>query len=275
MTEKSNRIRGLDRGLAVIEHLAQNGHSSLADLRKSTGLTNPTLLRILNTLIERSWVRRNIVEGRYELSHALGAVLGENARGHALAELAAPYLLELKTRQAGWPSDVSAVIEPGRIEIVESTRLRGPMAPTRTGLGLRPSMVLSAHGRAILAFSSPEVSKRHLDRIEATGTKEERLWIQSGRLGKVIEKTRAQGFGEREAAYWAPPFDPGPELGAMAVPIMSSTGVHGTISLVWIADDMNVEEVLDFGSLEDLRRAAARIGLALEGSGIVAPLSAA
>ena len=272
MTEKSDRIRGLDRGLAVIEHLARNGHSSLADLRKSADLPNPTLIRVLNTLVERRWVRRNIVEGRYELSHALGAVLGENARGHVLAELAAPFLLDLKARQAGWPSDLSAVIEPGMIEIVESTRIRGPMAPTRTGLGLRPSMVYSAHGRAILAFSAPEIAAQHIERIKVKGSKEERNWIDSGRLDEVIRQSRAQGFGERKKAYWEPPFDPGPELGAMAVPILSTSGVHGSVSLVWIAEDMSLDEVLSIGSLDDLRRTAARIGVALERYGVKAPI---
>ncbi len=136
---------------------------SLSQLRASTGLTNATLLRVLNTLQRRNWVRRNIVEGQFELSHSLGMVLGESTLAHPLAEHAAPILLDLKGRQAGWPSDLCAVIAPGQIEIVESTRSRGPMAPSRSGLGIRPSMVFSAHARAILAFSSEDIAERHLD----------------------------------------------------------------------------------------------------------------
>ena len=73
----NDHIRALGRGLEVIELLSQKGQMSLADLRHATGLPNPSLLRILSTLQHRKWVRRSIVEGRYELNHSLGALLGE------------------------------------------------------------------------------------------------------------------------------------------------------------------------------------------------------
>ncbi|WP_168798039.1 helix-turn-helix domain-containing protein [Pacificoceanicola onchidii] len=264
-------IRALDRGLLLVETLSQRGQMTLAELRRSTGLSNPTLLRILLTLQERGWVRRNIAEGRYELAHSLGNLLGETARAHPLAEIAAPYLLELKSRQAGWPSDLCTMLGAGRIEIIESTRIRGPLAMTRTALGIRPSMVLSAHGRAILSFSSKEQRQIHLDGMKKAANKEDQRWIESGKLDAVIAQTRAQGFGLREPNYWQPPFDPGPEHAAMAVPVLSKTGVHGSISLIWMADEMSLDEVLALGSLQDLQKSSARIGVALDRAGIAAP----
>ncbi len=95
MTEPAppKQIRALDRGLEVVEHLSNNGLSTLADLRRATGLSNATFLRVLATLRERGWVRRNIVEGQYELAYSLGDLLGAHYRAHPLAELAAPVLL--------------------------------------------------------------------------------------------------------------------------------------------------------------------------------------
>lgn len=264
-------IRALERGLQVIELLSQCGAMTLADLRKACGLSNPTLLRILLTLQSRGWVRRNIVEGRYELAHSLGTLLGEAARAHPLAELAAPFLLDLRARQASWPTDLCTLVGPGKIEIVESTRLRGPMALTRTSLGIRPSMVLSAHGRVILAFSSEEQGLRHIEEIRQTGTKEDILRIENGSFADEIARTRARGYGLREPDYWQPPFDPGPELGAMAVPILSRTGVHGSLSLMWIASESSLEKILSQGGLQDLQKTSAKIGVALGKAGIAAP----
>lgn len=269
---KAERIRSLERGLDVVEHLSRNGHVTLAELRQATGLKNATLFRVLATLRARGWVRRNLVEGRYELSHSLGNLLGETARAHPLAEFAEPILLDLKGRQAGWPSDLCAVLGPGRIEIIESTRIRGPMAPTRTSLGIRPSLVYSAHGRAVLAFSRPEIAEQHLERVRQYATKEELWWIESGKLAAEIEATRKRGFGLREPNYWSPPFDPGPEVGAMAVPILTPEGIYGTLSLLWVADEMDLDEVLAFGSLDDLRRACVRIAAALQREGIEVPM---
>ena len=259
------RVRALDRGLEVIEHLSNNGLSSLGSLRRATGLTNATLLRLLATLQDRGWVRRNIVEGQYELAHSLGALLGENARAHPLAEIAAPFLLEMKCRRLGLPSDLCAIVGPGRLEIVESTRIRGPLAPARTGLGIRPSMIFSAHGRAILGHLGGDELEAHLAHLRSSGKRRERQWLEDDKLAAEIQRTRELGYGQRDEDYWVEVgFDHGPNLGAIAVPIVSSSGLHGTVSVLWLRDDMDLHEVLELGALEDMRRAAARIGPALD-----------
>ncbi len=266
-----DRVRALERGLQIVELLSRRGLSSLADLRRETGLGNAALYRLLGTLQARGWVRRNIVEGQYELAHSLGTLLGEAARAHPLAELAAPILLDLKGRMAGLPSEIATIRAPGKIEIIESTRLRGPMAPLRTGLGLRPSMVMSAHGRVILAFVDPAERAAHLAAITGSATKRERGLIDTGGLEREIATARARGYGLREPAFWMPPFDNSPEMGAMAVPILSRSGVHGSLSLLWIAEDMSLEEVLSKGSYDDLRKGADKIGQTLDRHGIAAP----
>jgi len=275
MENGPKRIRALDRGLAVIEHLSNAGLSTLADLRAATGLGNATLLRVLATLQDRGWARRNIVEGQYELTHSLGDILGANARAHPLAETAAPFLVRMASRQNGFPSDLCAVLGPGKIEIIESTRLRGPMAPARSGLGIRPSMLLSAHGRAILAFGSEKQREAHLAATRVQATNRERGWLESDRLSAELAATQARGYGLREVEYWVERvFEPGPDLGAMAVPILSSGGLHGTLSLLWLREDMDLADVLAQDGLDDLRRAAAHIGAAMERAGHAAPVIA-
>lgn len=270
------RIRSLERGLSVVERLSNYGPSTLADLRRSTGLANATLLRLLTTLQARGWVRRNIVEGQYELTHSLGNLLGASARAHPLAELAAPILLGMTSRQVGLPSDLCTLVGPGKIEIVESTRSRGPMAPTRTGLGIRPAMLLSAHGRAMLAFLPEQEVQAHIAALKASCTRQERQWLEGSRLRTELEQTRARGYGLREAEYWVEnAFDPGPDLGAIAVPILSRSGLHGTVSVLWLRDDMSLDDVLALGSLDDMRQASARIGAALDRVGYQAPRFAA
>lgn len=270
--QTQERLRTLDRGLAIVEFLSRNGPTPLAGLRKTTGLANATLLRLLFTLQERGWVRRNIAEGQYELAHSLGDLLGQRARAHPLAELAAPFLLNMRSRELGLPSDLCTIMALGKLEIIESTRMRGPMAPARTGLGIRPSMVRSGHGRAVLAFAPQDQVKVHLDYLKAGGTKTEKLWIENGQLDLEIAATRKRGFGLREYGYWVTSgFEPGPDLGAMAVPILSSSGVHGTVSVIWLRDDMSMEDVLKLGALKDLQDTAARIGAELDRTGAKAP----
>lgn len=274
--QNPERLRTLDRGLAIVEFLSCNGPTPLAGLRKATGLANATLLRLLFTLQERGWVRRNIAEGQYELAHSLGDLLGAKARAHPLAELAAPILLELRPLQLGLPTDLGTPVAPGKMEIIESTRQRGPLAPVRTGLGLRPSMVFSAHGRAGLAFAPQAEAAAHLTQLRRFASKRELHWLNSGKLKRELERTRERGFGLREPDYWEIfATEPGPNLGALAVPILSSSGWHGTISLLWLSDDTSLEEVVAQGALADLRAAAQKLSAMLDRAGMAAPRFAA
>lgn len=265
-------IRALDRGLSIVELLSDSGVQTLAQLRRSTGLSNATLLRVLATLQTRGWVRRNIAEGQYELTHSLGDVLGANARAHPLAETAAPFLLKMKTRNLGFLSDLCAVIGPAKMEVIESTRVRGPLAPGRTGMGIRPSMIRSAHGRAFLAFAPTDQFDVHLKALERSENSENRRWLEDGRFESEIEDARKCGYGKRDDDYFLMnAFDEVPDLAAIAVPILSSSGVHGTISILWMREDTSIDDVLSIGALDDMQTAASRIGEALDRKRILAP----
>lgn len=270
--EGPKRIRAIERGLSVIEYLSNHGLSTLAELRHATGLSNATLLRVLVTLQDRGWVRRNIVEGQYELAHSLAKILGANERAHPLAEIAAPIMLEMRTRELGIPSDLCALIGPGRLEIVESTRMRGPLAPWRTGLGICPSMIRSAHGRAFLAFAPKADREFHLQAALDLDYRADRQWLEGKRIEPVVEETRQQGYGLREEDYYIDAdFDPLYDTSALAVPVMSQSGIHGSLSLMWLQRETSLEDVLALGSLKMLQSAADQIGAEMDRNGIKAP----
>ena len=269
MTAK--RIRALERGLVVIEALSQSGALSLAQLRMKTGLDNATLLRITATLIDRGWVRQLIVEKKYELSHSLENILGVQSRGHPMAEIAAPILLKLRDNVLDLPSDLCAIIGDGQFEVVESTRKKGPLAQARTGLGLRPSVFHSAHGRAILASMTDEKRNRHVTAYLNKARKEEVAWYQRGLLTEQITATQKQGFGMREANYWELPFDGTAAIGAIAVTIKNQSGIYGSLSLLWLEEQHSLDDILQAGLLARLDEAAADIGERLWQNQIHAP----
>lgn len=265
------RIRALERGLIVIEALSKSGSLSLAQLRKQTGLDNATLLRIIATLTDRGWVRQLIVEKKYELSHSLGDILGAQSRGHPMAELAAPILLALRDNALDLPSDLCAIIGTGQIEIVESTRVKGPLAHARTGLGLRPSLFLSAHGRAILT-SLPEAQRRvFIDAFLNRARKDDSAWYQRGNLEKEIAAVKSRGFAMREKDYWEPPFDGNSSVGAIAVTIENNDGVHGALSLLWLEEQHSLDDILQARLPARLQKAAKDIAAILAQQKIKAP----
>lgn len=271
MQQSYKKIRAVERALAVMEILSMHGPLSLVQLRAKTGLDNATLMRLLRTLIERGWVRQLLVEKKYELSHSFGLIYGSHLRANPIADLATPSLVALKSNAFGLPSDLSTLVQEGVIEIVESSRSRGPMAPSRTALGLRPSIFRSALGRAILAAMTDQDRKRHIEAYLRRARKDEVAWYQLGHWDKVLSETRRQGFGQREPLYWEPPFDDAPEFDAMAVAIQNDTGVYGAISLIWFTKDYDCSDIVKAGLLDELKQAADTISATLLQKGVTAP----
>ena len=267
------KIRAVERALLVIETLSQSGSLSLIQLRQKTGLDNATLLRILTTLTDRGWVRPLIVEKKYTLSHSLGARLDTSAWAHPISELAAPVMLALKSNPFHLPSDLCAIVGEGIVEIVESTRQRGPLAPTRTGLGLRPSLFKSAHGRAILAAMPDSVRIQHLEKFLNRASKEDKLWYQQGLFEEEIARTQDRGYGIREPHYWEPPFDEDPAFCAIAVCIQNEAGIYGSISLIWLEQELSLEQILKAELAQKLTLAAQEIADALARNNIPAPIA--
>ena len=151
-------IKGLERGIKVLQILQSEQISSLQDLHLATSYSKPSLLRILNTLMGTGMVTRRLADGHYRLS-ALTDVVRRRDRYDRVAEAAAPVLIRL-CKKVKWPSDLY-VPAGDHLERRETSRpnspfvLRSPVRPggigTRigwlmTGSGTRVSRVVSGEG---------------------------------------------------------------------------------------------------------------------------------
>ena len=188
-----------------------------------------------------------------------------------MAEIAVPILLKLIQNPYSLPSDLCAIRGFGQFEIIESTRLRVTMEPGRTGLGLQPSLFQSAHGRVILAHMSDEMCEKHIQAFLNRARKVDISWYNSCRLDAELEITRAGGYGIREELYCEPTFDESPPIGAIADPIITRDGIHGSLSLLWLEEHLSADTVIRSGLLERLKESACDISTKLSEGNIPAP----
>ena len=71
MTEaRYHRVRGLEKGLAVLRAMNRLGEASAASVAGTTGLPRPTAHRLLETLLATGYVARGRVRGTYRLTNA-------------------------------------------------------------------------------------------------------------------------------------------------------------------------------------------------------------
>src|SRR6266545_5912267 len=174
--QRSDTIRGLQRGLQVLHVLQSSAICSLHDVHVATRISKPSLLRILNTLERAGLVSRRLADGHYRIS-ALTRDARKRDRYDRVAEAAAPVFDRL-CRKVLWPSDL-LVPAGDHMERRETNRSRSPflLRPTSsaTAVGQPVGWLLTAVGRAYLAFCPDKEREAILRRLRKTNRPDDRL----------------------------------------------------------------------------------------------------
>jgi IclR family mhp operon transcriptional activator len=238
-------IEPVRRSFAVLEALSHRRTTTLSVLTGETGLPRPTVVRLLHTLIALGYAARVSRQQGYRLTdRVLG--LAESIRfvDH-LVDAALPHMRRF-TEEHGWPLYL-ATISQGAIVIRHSTAPESPMSFEGAGLNLRRPVLISALGRAWLAFC-PDEERRAILRDVGGVTRRQEAALES-----VLEKVRRDGV-----AFTQPPRPT--RLHGIAVAIRRGPRVLGSLSMRFPRSAMTEEEVAGrFGRrLQSLARAIAR-----------------
>lgn len=252
-------IKGLERGLLVLQALQMQPDSSLHELYLVTRISKPSLLRILHTLARAGLVTRRLADGRYRIGATLSHTPSRREHHDRIAEAAAP-VLERLCRRVSWPSDLM-VPAGDHMEIRESARARSPILLQQERIGWPVSWLLSAVGRAYLAYCPAKERQRIVDLLRASARPEDRMAREPSRLNAALAEIRARGYATRDAMhvggyYGGPPHADG--LLAIAVPLRDGARVLGAINMLWLRTAHTVEAFAE-RHLPDLQAAAAEI----------------
>ncbi len=231
MTKLENR--SLDRGIMLLEVLARNGASSLADLHRETGIAKSTIRRLLGTLMRRRMVRRSLADKRYRINITLPASAGAPipAELAVLVDVTMPHAIEL-TKSIGWPSDVH-IIDGHNMRIVDSTRPLSPFHLYRGLVNRRLNIFGSATGMICLAsMRDAAIEQLH------QATQGDRVWgiarfnLSFDEYLDEIRQTRERGYGIRLTHYLGETvLDDG--LAAIALTIRHQDRPLGALSILW------------------------------------------
>jgi IclR family mhp operon transcriptional activator len=253
-------IRAIGRGLDVIEALNESPVTSLAALHERTGLPKPSLVRLLETLIERGYVVRVSRTEGYALTEAVLRLACGIRERDRLVDLARP-LMEAFTRRHKWQVSLSTS-ETDAMRVRFSTRHISPFARDQSYVNRRIPMLRSAMGRAYFAHCG-----RH-ERDVILQTRRDASDVlpierDPAALATLVRCTRAHGFAVPEAPI-------SDRVRSFAVPILQADepdSAIGAISLFYYASVMRLDEALA-AYLPPLQQLAAEIAAGLlEGRG--------
>lgn len=229
----SKTIQALARGLKIVNVIdAADSPVSLKDLHETTGMDKATILRILATLENEGWVYRGIGDNRYRLTYKLHDLGMRLSVEDAIAQVSAPVLDRLQ-RELQWPSDISVYDGEG-MAIIETSRRRSPFVVNREVLGYKPSILMSAMGRAYLAHCDARRLEMILELLKKCEGKEAELASNRRYIDAMLSDIRVKGYAERSPDITTLHSDEEVDLDAIAVPIMVMGDVQASLNVVWM-----------------------------------------
>lgn len=191
MANKTQTVKSLDRGLALLELLANSkGSLCLLDLVRKTQYPKSSIHSLLVTLQRRGYIQRNDRNGSYMFDLKLLGLADLAMNGLKLQDDATPFLRDL-VKDTGLTVHM-AVLE--RYEAVLVARVQAPgLFPLATWVGLRLGLHCTALGKAMMAFLPPsEVDEfRNSRRLARHNDNTICSWK---RLDRELETTARQGY---------------------------------------------------------------------------------
>jgi IclR family transcriptional regulator, mhp operon transcriptional activator len=224
------------RGLAVLEALNRRPISSVEQIAGRTGLPKATIVRML----------RNLAAGGYaqQLPRRKGYMLGERVlnlssgfRSRDLVVEAARPLIMAFTAKHKWPVSL-ATLEIDSMRVRVSSGAESPFATStdRARLNRRVPLMISAHGRAYLAFCPDDERAIILALLRASSRGDDLSARDEHFVGSTLTAIRRAGY----AITASMPDEPAIGL---SVPVFSDDRVLATISLRYLGKAMPEAEV--------------------------------
>ncbi len=223
--DSTRPIRALQRGLEVLTELNRLERAAINTLAAAAGLPRTTTYRILETLRLAGYVDRDAHDDCYRPTIMVRA-LSDGFDDEALVAHIARPLLAVLGSQIVWP--VAIATAAGSTMMIRETT-QSPLALELFSAGVRVPMLGSAAGRAYLAFCPAQQRDALLESLARSSLPEDRLARNRIEVERLLNETRAQGFGMAHRARRVS------EETSLAVPVRAQDRILATVTVRYAA----------------------------------------
>jgi len=214
-------VNAVQEALNVLMHVAKCPGLGVTELAKRSGNTKARAFRLLSTLEDNGFVRRDTDETSYVLGH-MALVLGAAAQEQvSVARVARTYLDELGARfNENLLIRVRDGLESMLIAKWESTQ----GVRVHSEIGSRRPLHVGASGRVLLAFAPEDVQAAVLSGPLEGFT--QHTWVQRTALSQELTRIRAEGYAVSHGEWVS-------DVLAVAVPVRDEKG--GVTAVLYIS----------------------------------------
>lgn len=240
------------RTLQILEALNRHAPATLGKLSDVTELPKPTVSRLLATLEEGGYVVRLPRRSGYALRERTLRLSSGFRYSDAVVEAARPFLSAL-TAEHKWPIGI-ATLDRDAMRVRFSTGRESPFAIDENYVNRRVPILLSALGRAFIAFCAGDEREKILDLLRISPRETDRMARDPRAVSRLVQSVRRAGFATAVEYPNAPAH-------GMAVPVLSDGTAIAAITLRYLGRKLPDRDAAA-RYLAPLQRAAASIAAA-------------
>ncbi|WP_281270181.1 helix-turn-helix domain-containing protein [Bosea caraganae] len=218
-------VQSVKRALEVLRAVNRLRIASVTAIHATTHLPKPTIIRMLETLMADGYVARDNMFGGYRVTCRVHELTKGYDGISMVIEASRVPAIEL-TQRIKWPIGIG-VLDGDAISIQFWTGAISPWAHTNTVLGLRPTLLSSAMGRAYMAYCPEEEREKILACLRDDPHHEFDAQTEADfrQLLSRLRSTGKAGFAVRD-----PRTEP-KQMTTLAMPLMFDDRVLATISV--------------------------------------------
>lgn len=247
-------VRAITRGLTVLRLVSEDGPLTATDLSRRAKLPQPTVVRILETLIEAGYVYRRSDGTTFGVTARTKTLSSGYDATSRLVQLAEP-LIEALRAEIGWPSNLATLEDDAMVIAYTNRNAKGLSIPGR--LGARIPLLATGVGIVQLAGLSPEELETQLARLRQS----QELWDMAPELWENLDErlaaTRRDGYAFAHERYLDAVYQS--QIWAVAVPVVVGGRTQAALSSLVLRAAGQRQRLLA-AILPALHRTAATIG---------------
>ena len=256
-------VRAIVRGLQILRVISESGPIAAMDVSKQVKLPQPTVVRILETLMSAGYIYRLENTALYGVTARTLTLSKGFAATSRLVQLATPLIENLRS-EIGWPSNL-ATFEHGSMSIAYTNRSEHGMS-IASRLGARLPVLVTGVGIVYLAHLSREELDQRLAELKRSDSRWDTNPAMLENLDARLEEARRNGYALAEQAYLDEIYHS--RIWAVAVPIIVEDKVVAGLSSLVLRTAGNPNRIMA-QVVPPLRRTAQAIAESLaEDSGL-------
>jgi IclR family mhp operon transcriptional activator len=232
-------VRAIIRGLHILRVISESGPIGAMDISKQVKLPQPTIVRILETLVSAGYIYRLEKSALYGVTARTLTLSKGFAVTSRLVQLATPLIEELRT-EIGWPSNL-ATFEHGAMSIVYTNRSEHGMS-IASRLGARIPVLVTGVGLIYLANLPKDDLDATLAQLRTSDSRWDTNPAMLEGLPERLEAARRNGYALAEEEYLKEIYHS--QIWAVAVPIIIDGRVVAGLSSLVLRSAGNQNRIL-------------------------------